>query len=268
MSFAIKSISAKAHELEAKVEAADDGRAQKIAQVIAKHIQEIAKEIGGYVTVSGGGKLNSVEGQPGDSVWLNVNSLPNPAAPTPSGLIPPEASGANPQPADGSPAAAQGAVPQPVVLGAEGRPDTRLAETRIGSSLPAEGAPANPALSPPFSEGPMPTAGNVDAPAIDSPLGADGSGASRERLLHDPSQVDAPPAWEQSADATADAREAAGAGAPVPGSDVPPTGTPGPGPLEGPDAPGADTPLNPGPVEPAVDITVPAPPFSDPPAGA
>ena len=93
MSFKLQSISAEAHELEAKVEAAE-GRATKIAQVIAKHVEEIAKEIGGYVTISGGGHLNSVEGQPGDSVWLNVNSLPNPAKPTPSGLIPPEASGA------------------------------------------------------------------------------------------------------------------------------------------------------------------------------
>ena len=184
MSFKLQSISAEAHELEAKVEAAE-GRATKIAQVIAKHVEEIAKEIGGYVTISGGGHLNSVEGQPGDSVWLNVNSLPNPAKPTPSGLIPPEASGANPQPGDGSPAARQEAVPQPLLIGTEdaGQPpilpdrdpatqaQPQPPDSQIAEAKPEELAEQDPAA--PVSDFPLVT-GDAStfssAPVVEAPV--------------------------------------------------------------------------------------------------
>jgi hypothetical protein len=269
VSFKIQSISAEAHELEAKVEAAE-GRATKIAQVIAKHVEEIAKEIGGYITISGGGHLNSVEGQPGDSVVLNINSLPNPAKPTPSGLYPPEASGANPQPADGSPAARQEAVPQPLVIGMEDGdqppivPD-RDPATQAQPQLPdsqVEKADREAALAahPDHPVGWEGAATNPDGTTAENPdltYSGIGSQLPAESNLPDPSNFPL---------VTGDASTFSSA--PVvlePAAEPYPTALP----VESePVPPPADAPQTWAPVEPAVDISVPAPPFSDPPAPA
>lgn len=282
MSFKLQSISAEAHELEAKVEAAE-GRATKVAQVIAKHVEEIAKEIGGYITVSGGGHLNSVEGQPGDSVWLNVNSLPNPAKPTPSGLVPPEASTANPQPGDGSPAAVQEAVPQPVLIGAEDAGQPPIVPDRDVSTQaqpqPADSQVPEPVVDPAHAgwegaatapDGTTAENREVAYTGIGSPLPAESN------LPVDPEVpvdgfplVTGGPVTATVNPGEATVTDVSGMGqewAPV--VTGPPATAPDPTvlPVEPePVPPPTEVPPTWGPVEPAVDPTVPAPPFSDPP---
>jgi hypothetical protein len=112
MAFTIKSAEAWAHELETDVHEDLSGREAEIVAFIKEKVNEIAKKFGGYVTISGNGHLNEAEGRHGDQLHIDINSLPKPAPPEPSGLQPPEASIAAPQQADGSTIPPVPSVPQ------------------------------------------------------------------------------------------------------------------------------------------------------------
>jgi hypothetical protein len=82
MSFSIRSVTADAEEIEAKVVQELEGRQDRIAQKVTAFLEDLAKEIGGYLAISGAGHINASPGQSGDYVTVTVNSLPKPGDPT------------------------------------------------------------------------------------------------------------------------------------------------------------------------------------------
>ena len=118
MSFKISAVGEAGDHTTTTVYEQSSEREQAIAEFVAEKLEEIAREVGGYVAISAHGELNFVAGKFGDSVNLQVNSLLRPDPPVEdAGLaaaagsprnFPPEASTAAPATEDNSPPAAQG----------------------------------------------------------------------------------------------------------------------------------------------------------------
>lgn len=188
MSFASGQIVGDAHGIEVGYEVKlDHEREQRVLKAVTAAVEEIAKELGGYLAVSTTGHVNDYESGVGDSVNIQLNSiLPPPKPAQDAGLeaaggsprnFPPEASTAAPATEDNSPPATQEAIPQPAegtFLGGATAAPLTPAEAESPSSTPAleptSDTPAESVVPPPVVEsGPTPDAGDVPSAESDEP---------------------------------------------------------------------------------------------------
>jgi hypothetical protein len=68
-------------------------REEEVLEIVKKSIAEIVTAVGGYISVTGNGHLNSAAGETGDSISITIVSLPVPA----SVAAPVEATPTNPE---------------------------------------------------------------------------------------------------------------------------------------------------------------------------
>lgn len=81
MSFTLAAYEGTAQEVVAEMATIPQNtREEEILEVIKKSIAEIVTSVGGYISVTGNGHLNPAAGETGDSISINIVSLPVPAS--------------------------------------------------------------------------------------------------------------------------------------------------------------------------------------------